>query len=67
MTFHFPHMAPPGADMRRDTPVACWLRDARSGKLVRHWLARPAPAAPAGPRDAQLRPLLTRHAELRAG
>lgn len=64
MTFHFPHMAPPGADARRDTPVASWLRDARSGRLVRRWLARPAPA---GPRDAQLRALLTRHAELRAG
>ena len=37
MTFHFAHMAPPGATAHR-TPAACWLRDARTGRLVQHWL-----------------------------
>ncbi|MCC5961673.1 MAG: hypothetical protein JJU09_00980 [Rhodobacteraceae bacterium] len=63
MTFHFAHMAPPGADARR-TPVSCWLRDARSGTLVQRW-HRPAPQHPQI--DAQLRALLTRQARLRAG
>lgn len=46
MTFHFTHMAPPGATLRR-IPGGCWLRDAQTGEPARHWLAlRPAQSAP---------------------
>lgn len=38
MTFFFSRMAPPGAATRHH-PVACWLRDAKTGKLVQHWIA----------------------------
>ena len=64
MTFHFAHMAPPGATARR-TPVACWLRDARTGRLMQHWLT----ATPKQPDalDTPLCALLARQAELRAG
>ncbi|MGY6549611.1 MAG: hypothetical protein ACXIU7_11510 [Roseinatronobacter sp.] len=66
MTFHFAHIAPPGACVRC-TPVARWLRDARTGQPVRHWLtsgpAQPAPDA----LDTSLCALLARQAELRAG
>ena len=67
MTFHFAHMAPPGATLRPNSPVFCWLCDAQAGKPVRHWLA-PRPAQPAP--DALDTPLcarLARQAELRAG
>ncbi|MGY6695917.1 MAG: hypothetical protein ACXIUW_07795 [Roseinatronobacter sp.] len=64
MTFHFAHMAPPGATARR-TPVACWLRDARTGRLLQHWLT----ATPTQPDalDTPLCALLAQQAELRAG
>ncbi|WP_071799533.1 hypothetical protein [Natronohydrobacter thiooxidans] len=64
MTFHFAHMAPPGASARR-TPVACWLRDARTGRLVQHWLT----ATPTQPDalDTPLCALLAQQARLRAG
>ncbi len=64
MTFHFAHMAPPGATARR-TPVACWLRDARTGRPVQHCqTATPIqPDALNTPRCA----LLAQQAELRAG
>jgi len=66
MTFHFAHMAPPGASQRLN-PVACWLRDAQTGKPVRHWLA-PKPAHPAPDAlDTPLCALLARQAELGAG
>jgi len=67
MTFHFAHMAPPGQTLRRNSPVSCWLRDAQTGKPVRHWLA-PRPAQPAPDAlDTPLCALLARQAELRAG
>ncbi|MGY6704683.1 hypothetical protein [Roseinatronobacter sp.] len=66
MTFHFAHMAPPGASLRLN-PVARWLRDAQTGKPVGHWLARmPAQSAP-GALDTPLCAFLARQAELRAG
>ncbi len=64
MTFHFAHMAPPGATARR-TPVACWLRDARTGRLVRHWLTTTPIVLDA--LDTPLCALLAQQAELRAG
>ena len=64
MTFHFAHMAPPGATARR-TPVACWLRDARTGRLVQHWLTD-TPTQPDA-LDTPLCALLAQQAELRAG
>ena len=67
MNFHFAHMAPPGAILRRNSPVFCWLRDAQTGKPVRHWLAQmPAQTAPDA-LDTPLCALLARQAELRAG
>ncbi len=65
MTFHFQNMAPPGAGLRRHSLAARWLRDAQTGKLVRHWLEQPAPQV-AQMSDARLRALLSRHAELRS-
>ncbi len=66
MTFHFAHMAPPGATSRRSLG-ACWLRDARTGKLVQHWLT-PGPAqTKTDALDTLLRAHLARQAELRAG
>ncbi len=66
MTFHFAHMAPPGASLRRQT-VARWLHDPQTGKPVRHWQSvqpkQPDPDA----MDTPLCALLARHAELRAG
>ncbi len=63
MTFHFPHMAPPGADPLRNL-CAVWLREARTGRLTRHWLAK-TPASDA--LDTPLCALLEQQAELRAG
>jgi len=66
MTFHFAHMAPPGAIQRRPL-IGLWLRDPRSGGLVRQWRSpqpeQPSPAA----LDTPLCALLARQAELRAG
>ncbi|WP_439563032.1 hypothetical protein [Roseinatronobacter sp.] len=66
MTFHFTHMAPPGATLRR-IPGGCWLRDAQTGKPARYWLAlRPAQSAPDA-LDTPLCALLAPQAGLRAG
>jgi hypothetical protein len=64
MTFHFAHMAPPGASLR-PASVACWLRDARTGRLVQHWLASTPSQSDA--LDTPLCALLAQQAELRAG
>jgi len=68
MTFHFPHMAPPGATPPRTILRAVWMRDAKTGALRQHWCTDARAVAPdAAPLDAQLRALVSRHAELRTG
>jgi hypothetical protein len=54
MTFHFAHMAPPGAD-QRSAPVAHWVLCPLTRRLVMHW-DRPAVAIPAQPEPAARRP-----------